>query len=201
MSSRPRVFSGIQPTADSFHLGNYLGADTPVGRPPGDARGVLLRGGPARDHRAPRTQPSCASGPGSRPRNCSRPGSTRTGPVVFVQSHVPQHPELAWVLGCLTGFGEASRMTQFKDKAAKGGAQQASLGLFSYPVLQAADILLYRPTRCRSARTSASISSSGRGPRSSGSTIVTGPRSRCPRPCILSGVERRSPICRSRPRR
>jgi tryptophanyl-tRNA synthetase len=64
--------------------------------------------------------------------------------VVFVQSHVPQHPKLAWVLGCLTGFGEASRMTQFKDKSARGGAQQASLGLFSYPVLQAADILLYQ---------------------------------------------------------
>jgi tryptophanyl-tRNA synthetase len=63
---------------------------------------------------------------------------------VFIQSHVPEHTELAWVLGCLTGFGEASRMTQFKDKAAKGGAQQASLGLFSYPVLQAADILLYQ---------------------------------------------------------
>jgi tryptophanyl-tRNA synthetase len=61
-----------------------------------------------------------------------------------VQSHVPQHTELAWVLGCITGFGELSRMTQFKDKAAKGGAQQASLGLFSYPVLQAADILLYQ---------------------------------------------------------
>ena len=64
--------------------------------------------------------------------------------TVFVQSHVPEHTALAWVLGCLTGFGEASRMTQFKDKAARGGAQQASLGLFSYPVLQAADILLYQ---------------------------------------------------------
>ena len=64
--------------------------------------------------------------------------------VVFVQSHVAEHAELAWVLGCMTGFGELSRMTQFKDKSAKGGAQQASLGLFSYPVLQAADILLYQ---------------------------------------------------------
>ena len=63
---------------------------------------------------------------------------------MFVQSHVAEHTELAWVLGCLTGFGELSRMTQFKDKAAKGGAEQASLGLFSYPVLQAADILLYQ---------------------------------------------------------
>ena len=64
--------------------------------------------------------------------------------IVFVQSHVAEHTELAWVLSCLTGFGEASRMTQFKDKAAKGGAAQASVGLFSYPILQAADILLYQ---------------------------------------------------------
>jgi len=63
---------------------------------------------------------------------------------VFVQSHVPEHAELAWVLSCLTGFGEANRMTQFKDKAAKGGAAQASVGLFTYPILQAADILLYQ---------------------------------------------------------
>jgi tryptophanyl-tRNA synthetase len=64
--------------------------------------------------------------------------------TVFVQSHVPEHTELAWVLSCITGFGEASRMTQFKDKSAKGGAEQASVGLFTYPVLQAADILLYQ---------------------------------------------------------
>jgi tryptophanyl-tRNA synthetase len=63
--------------------------------------------------------------------------------IVFVQSHVPEHTELTWVLGCLTRMGELRRMTQFKDKAAKGGDAQASLGLFSYPVLQAADILLY----------------------------------------------------------
>ena len=64
--------------------------------------------------------------------------------TVFVQSHVPEHTELTWVLGCLTRMGELRRMTQFKDKAAKGGDAQASLGLFSYPVLQAADILLYQ---------------------------------------------------------
>ena len=60
-----------------------------------------------------------------------------------MQSHVPEHAELAWVLGCQTGFGEASRMVQFKDKAAKAGSDTASVGLFTYPVLQAADILLY----------------------------------------------------------
>jgi tryptophanyl-tRNA synthetase len=65
--------------------------------------------------------------------------------AVFVQSHVPEHAELAWVLGCITGFGEAGRMTQFKDKSAKHGASAASVGLFTYPILMAADILLYTP--------------------------------------------------------
>jgi tryptophanyl-tRNA synthetase len=77
--------------------------------------------------------------------------------AVFVQSHVPEHAELAWVLECMTGFGEASRMVQFKDKSARSGADAASIGLFTYPILQAADILLYQTDpRCRSARTSAS---------------------------------------------
>src|SRR2546429_9150527 len=61
-----------------------------------------------------------------------------------MQSHVPEHTRLSWVLECLTGFGEASRMTQFKDKAAKQGTDSSSVGLFTYPVLQAADILLYQ---------------------------------------------------------
>ncbi|MCB8799102.1 tryptophan--tRNA ligase, partial [Escherichia coli] len=59
--------------------------------------------------------------------------------------HVPEHTQLAWVLNCLTGFGEASRMTQFKDKSLKQGSDTASVGLFTYPILQAADILLYQP--------------------------------------------------------
>ena len=63
--------------------------------------------------------------------------------ILFVQSQVPEHAELNWVLGCLTGFGEASRMIQFKDKASKQGTDAASVGLFTYPILQAADILLY----------------------------------------------------------
>ena len=65
--------------------------------------------------------------------------------TIFVQSQVPAHTQAAWVLECLTGFGEARRMTQFKDKSAKGGEGAASVGLFTYPILQAADILLYRP--------------------------------------------------------
>jgi tryptophanyl-tRNA synthetase len=141
--SRPRVFSGIQPTAHSFHLGNYLGAirqwvamqdthdalycvvDLHAITMPWDAEQL-----------ARRTRIAAAQlfGAGLDPDRC----------IVFVQSHVPEHAELAWVLSCLTGFGEANRMTQFKDKAAKGGAAQASVGLFTYPVLQAADILLYQ---------------------------------------------------------
>jgi tryptophanyl-tRNA synthetase len=65
--------------------------------------------------------------------------------ALFVQSHVPAHAQLAWVLMTLTGFGEAGRMTQFKDKSQKAGADSTSVGLFTYPVLQAADILLYQP--------------------------------------------------------
>ena len=64
--------------------------------------------------------------------------------ALFVQSHLPEHPQLSWVLECLTGFGEASRMTQFKDKSAKSGADRQGVGLFTYPILQAADILLYQ---------------------------------------------------------
>jgi tryptophanyl-tRNA synthetase len=64
-----------------------------------------------------------------------------------VQSHVPEHAQLAWVLGCITGFGEAGRMTQFKDKSTRGGQDRTTVGLFTYPVLQAADILLYQADR------------------------------------------------------
>jgi tryptophanyl-tRNA synthetase len=63
--------------------------------------------------------------------------------VLFVQSHVAEHAQLAWVLSCLTGYGEASRMTQFKDKSARQQLDRVTVGLFTYPILQAADILLY----------------------------------------------------------
>lgn len=65
--------------------------------------------------------------------------------ALFVQSHVPAHAQLAWVLMTITGFGEAGRMTQFKDKSQKAGSDSTSVGLFTYPILQAADILLYQP--------------------------------------------------------
>ena len=141
--SRPRAFSGIQPTADSFHLGNYLGAvrqwvalqDThDAFYCVVDLHAITLPQDPALLRQRTRVAAAQLFAAGLDPDRCT----------VFIQSHVPEHAELAWVLGCLTGFGEASRITQFKDKAAKGGAQQASLGLFSYPVLQAADILLYQ---------------------------------------------------------
>ena len=141
--SAPRVFSGIQPTADSFHLGNYLGAvrQWVALQETHDAiycvvdlHAITLPQDPAQLRRRTRVAAAQLFAAGLDPGRC----------IVFVQSHVAEHTELAWVLSCLTGFGEASRMTQFKDKAAKGGAAQASVGLFSYPILQAADILLYQ---------------------------------------------------------
>ena len=140
--SRPRVFSGIQPTADSFHIGNYLGAlrqwvalqethDTVYCVV--DLHAITLPQQPADLRRRTRVAAAQLFAAGLDPQRS----------IVFVQSHVAEHAELAWVLSCITGFGEASRMVQFKDKAAKGGAEAASVGLFTYPILQAADILLY----------------------------------------------------------
>ena len=140
--ARPRVFSGIQPTADSFHLGNYLGAlrQWVTLQETHDAvycvvdlHAITLPHDPALLRQRTRVAAAQLLGAGLDPQRC----------IVFVQSHVPEHAELAWVLGCITGFGEASRMIQFKDKAARAGSDQASVGLFTYPVLQAADILLY----------------------------------------------------------
>jgi tryptophanyl-tRNA synthetase len=141
--SAPRVFSGIQPTADSFHLGNYLGAvrQWVALQETHDAiycvvdlHAITVPQDPAQLRQRTRVAAAQLFAAGLDPDRC----------IVFVQSHVAEHAELAWVLSCLTGFGEASRMTQFKDKAARGGAAQASVGLFSYPILQAADILLYQ---------------------------------------------------------
>jgi tryptophanyl-tRNA synthetase len=141
--SAPRVFSGIQPTNDSFHLGNYLGAvrQWVALQETHDAiycvvdlHAITVPQDPAQLRRRTRVAAAQLFAAGLDPDRC----------IVFVQSHVAEHAELAWVLSCLTGFGEASRMTQFKDKAARGGAAQASVGLFSYPILQAADILLYQ---------------------------------------------------------
>jgi tryptophanyl-tRNA synthetase len=137
-----RVFSGIQPTADSFHLGNYLGAlkqwvDLQETRDAiycvVDLHAITVPYDPELLRNRTRIAAAQMLAAGIDPERS----------ILFAQSAVPEHAELAWVLGCITGFGEASRMTQFKDKSAKGGADQSSVGLFTYPILQAADILLY----------------------------------------------------------
>lgn len=139
----PRVLSGIQPTADSFHLGNYIGAlrqwvalqDThDAFYCVVDLHAMTVDYESARLRHRSRAAAAQLFALGIDPDRCT----------VFVQSHVPEHTELAWVLGCLTGFGEASRMTQFKEKADQSGAGGPTVGLFTYPVLQAADILLYQ---------------------------------------------------------
>ncbi|MBU6213141.1 MAG: tryptophan--tRNA ligase [Actinomycetales bacterium] len=141
-ASVPRVLSGIQPTADSFHVGNLLGAvnqwvalqhESDAFFCVVDLHAITVAHDPAVLHR--RTLESYAQ--------LLAAGLDPDVATVFVQSHVPEHSQLQWVLGCLTGMGEASRMTQFKDKSQKAGAQSASVGLFTYPILQAADILLY----------------------------------------------------------
>ncbi|MCX5069160.1 tryptophan--tRNA ligase [Micromonospora lupini] len=143
VSERPRVFSGIQPTADSFHLGNYLGAvrhwvalqDThDAFYCVVDLHAITAGHDPALLRQRTRVAAAQLFAVGLDPERST----------LFVQSQVPEHPQLAWVLGCITGFGEASRMTQFKDKSQKQGNERASVGLFTYPVLQAADILLYQ---------------------------------------------------------
>lgn len=140
---RPRVLSGIQPTADSFHFGNYLGALRQwVALQDGhdafycvvDLHAITVPHDPAELRE--RTYLSIAQ--------LLAAGIDYERSALFVQSHVPEHAQLSWVLNCIAGFGEASRMTQFKDKTVKGGAEGASVGLFTYPILQAADILIYQ---------------------------------------------------------
>ena len=142
--SRPRVLSGIQPTADSFHFGNYLGAtrqwvslqeDFEPFFFIADLHAITIEHDPKK--LAARTRVSAAQ--------LVAMGIDPERSAIFAQSHVHEHAELAWVMNSLTSVGEARRMTQFKDKSAKGGEGAASVGLFAYPILQAADILLYRP--------------------------------------------------------
>ncbi|MCE5289112.1 MAG: tryptophan--tRNA ligase [Nocardiaceae bacterium] len=139
-----RVLSGIQPTSDSFHLGNYLGAlkswvafqdEFDAFYFIADQHAITVPFEPKR--LAYRTRAVAAQ--------LLALGVDPSRSAIFAQSHVPEHAQLAWVLNCITGFGEASRMTQFKDKATKQGSENTTVGLFTYPVLMAADILLYRP--------------------------------------------------------
>src|SRR6478735_7878419 len=145
-SDKPRALSGIQPTADSFHLGNYLGAIRQW--PPlqdefdafyfiADLHAITVPHDPALLRRRTRVSAAQLLAAGLEPDRST----------LFVQSHLPEHAQLAWVFNGLTGIGEAERMTQFKDKASKSGKTGASVGLLTYPILQAADILLYQPQR------------------------------------------------------
>ncbi|WP_280717667.1 tryptophan--tRNA ligase [Kitasatospora sp. MAP5-34] len=140
---RPRVLSGIQPTSGSFHLGNYLGAvrqwvdlqeQNDAFYMVVDLHAITVEQDPATLRENTRISVAQLLGAGLDPERCT----------LFVQSHVPEHAQLGWVMNCMTGFGEAARMTQFKDKSSKQGSDRTSVGLFTYPILQIADILLYQ---------------------------------------------------------
>ena len=142
MSSKPRLFSGMQPSADSLHAGNYIGALLQWKELQTthdavfcvvDLHAITVPQEPAKLREATRRTAAQYIAAGIDPASS----------ILFVQSHVPAHAELAWVLNTITGFGEAGRMIQFKDKSAKQGQDSTSVGLFTYPVLQAADIMLY----------------------------------------------------------
>ncbi len=135
----------MQPTHDSLHLGNYLGAQVNWVRMQRDFDAFFC----VVDQHALTINPEPAD---LRNRTRITAAQYLAGGVdpevstVFVQSHVPEHAQLAWVLNCITGYGEAARMTQFKDKSSKRGADGTNVGLFTYPMLMAADILLYGAT-------------------------------------------------------
>lgn len=141
MDERKIMFSGIQPSGD-LHLGNYLGAiknwvdildDYNSYYCIVDEHSITVRQNPAELRRRSTAQLAQYIACGLDPEKCT----------LFIQSHVHEHAELGWVLNCYTMFGELSRMTQFKDKSAKN-ADNINGGLFTYPTLMAADILLYQ---------------------------------------------------------
>jgi tryptophanyl-tRNA synthetase len=140
--TKPRLFSGMQPTSESLHAGNYIGALLQWRELQKthdavfcvvDLHAITVPQDPAKLRDATRRTAAQYIAAGIDPASS----------ILFVQSQVPAHAELAWVLNTITGFGEASRMIQFKDKSAKQGQDSASVGLFAYPILQAADIMLY----------------------------------------------------------
>ncbi len=144
--AKERVLSGIQPTHESFHLGNYLGAikqwvelqnSNDAFYCVVDLHALTVETKPEDFRRRTLSSVAQLIALGLNPEKCT----------LFIQSHVPAHNQLAWVLECLTGFGEASRMTQFKDKSQKAGSDRTVVGLFTYPILQAADILLYQANK------------------------------------------------------
>jgi tryptophanyl-tRNA synthetase len=142
MSTKPRLFSGMQPSADSLHIGNYIGALLQWKELQTthdavfcvvDLHAITIPQDPAALRAATRRTAAQYIAAGIDPDHS----------ILFVQSHVRAHAELAWVLNTITGFGEASRMIQFKEKSQKQGTDGTNVGLFTYPILQAADILLY----------------------------------------------------------
>jgi len=142
MSTKPRLFSGMQPSADSLHIGNYIGAllqwkELQLTHDAVfcvvDLHAITVPQDPAALREATRRTAAQYIAAGIDPDHS----------ILFVQSHVTAHTQLAWLLNTITGFGEASRMIQFKEKSQKQGADGTNVGLFTYPVLQAADILLY----------------------------------------------------------
>ncbi len=142
--TKPNLLSGMQPSAGSLHLGNCLGALVNWVQMQDaynayfcvvDLHAITVPQEPAALRQNTRITAAQYLAAGIDPDKSA----------LFVQSQVPAHAQLAWVLNCITGFGEAGRMTQFKDKTQKGGSENASVGLFTYPILQAADILLYQP--------------------------------------------------------
>ena len=143
--TKSRLFSGMQPSADSLHAGNYIGALLQWKQLQTeydaifcvvDLHAITVAQDPAKLREATRRTAAQYIAAGIDPASS----------ILFVQSQVPAHAEAAWVLNTITGFGEASRMIQFKDKTAKQGTEAASVGLFTYPILQAADVLLYDTT-------------------------------------------------------
>jgi len=139
-----RVLSGIQPTSASFHIGNYIGAvrqwvalqeEHEVFYFLADLHAITLEP-PTPAELTERSRRAAAQ--------LIAAGVEPDRSAIFLQSHVPGHTQLSWVLECITGYGEASRMTQFKDKSARGGSERVSVGLLTYPILQAADILIYQ---------------------------------------------------------
>ena len=141
--TRPRLYSGMQPSADSLQIGNYIGALLQW-RDLQDAYEAFFS---VVDLHA-LTQPNDPAELREKTRRTAAQyiaaGIEPSKSTLYVQSHVRAHAELAWILSTITGFGEASRMTQFKDKSARYGTDATNVGLFTYPVLMAADILLYQ---------------------------------------------------------
>ena len=143
--TQPRLYSGMQPSAESLQIGNYIGAllnwkslqqtyDAFCSSV--DLHAITVAQEPAKLRENTRGTAAQYIAAGIDP----------SASTLYVQSHVAAHAQLAWVLNTITGFGEASRMTQFKDKSARHGADATTVGLFAYPTLMAADILLYQTT-------------------------------------------------------